>query len=63
MPVLLSEGVAGTADASTAVVNGLTSAASSMSSMIISVVPIALGVVGTVIAVRFGIRFFKNIVK
>lgn len=59
MPVLLSEGV----DASTAVVNGLTSAASTMSSMISSVVPIALGVVGTVIAVKFGIRFFKSIVK
>lgn len=59
MPVLLSEAV----DASTAVVNGLTSAASTMSSMISSVVPIALGVVGTVIAVKFGIRFFKSIVK
>lgn len=59
MPVLLSEGV----DASTAVVNGLTSAASTMSSMISSVVPIALGVVGTVVAVKFGIRFFKSIVK
>lgn len=59
MPVLLSEGV----DASTAVVNGLTSTASTMSSMISSVVPIALGVVGTVIAVKFGIRFFKSIVK
>ena len=46
MPVLLSEGV----DASTAVVNGLTSAASTMSSMISSVVPIALGVVGTVVS-------------
>lgn len=60
MPVLLAE--AGT-DASTAVVNGLTSAASSMSSMIVSVVPIALGVVGTVVAVKFGIRFFKSIAK
>lgn len=59
MPVLLSEGV----DASTAVVNGLTSTASTMSSMISSVVPIALGVVGTVIAVKFGIRFFKSIAK
>lgn len=59
MPVLLSEGV----DASTAVVNGLTSAASTMSSMTSSVVPIALGVVGTVTAVKFGIRFFKSIVK
>ena len=59
MPVLLSEGV----DASTAVVNGLTSAASTMSSMISSVVPIALGVVGTVIAVKFGIRLFKSIAK
>lgn len=59
MPVLLSEGV----DASTAVVNGLTSAASTMSSMISSVVPIALGVVGTAIAVKFGIRFFKSIAK
>ncbi len=60
MPILLAE--AGT-DASTAVVNGLTSAGSSMSSMIVSVVPIALGVVGTVVAVKFGIRFFKSIVK
>ena len=59
MPVLLSEG----ADASSAVVTGLTSAASTMSSMITSVVPIALGVVGTVIAVKFGIRFFKSIAK
>lgn len=63
MPVLLSEGATGAADASTAVVNGLTSAASTMSSMISSVVPIALGVLGTVIAVKFGIRFFKSIVK
>ena len=60
MPILLAE--AGT-DASTAVVNGLTSAASTMSGMITSVVPIALGVVGTAIAVKFGIRFFKNIAK
>ena len=60
MPILLAE--AGT-DASTAVVNGLTSAGSSMSSMIVSVVPIALGVVGTVIAVKFGVRFFKSIAK
>lgn len=60
MPVMLAE--AGT-DVSTAVVNGLTSAASNMSSMIVSVVPIALGVVGTVIAVKFGIRFFKSIAK
>lgn len=60
MPILLAE--AGT-DASSAVVNGLTSAGSSMSSMIVSVVPIALGVVGTVVAVKFGIRFFKSIVK
>ena len=60
MPILLAE--VGT-DASTAVVNGLTSAGSSMSSMIVSVVPIALGVVGTVVAVKFGIRFFKSIVK
>lgn len=59
MPILLAEST----DASTAVVNGLTSAASSMSSMITSVVPIALGVVGTVIAVKFGIRFFKSIAK
>ena len=60
MPILLAE--AGT-DASTAVVNGLTSAGSSMSSMIVAVVRIARGVVGTVIAVKFGIRFFKSIVK
>lgn len=60
MPVLLAEA---STDAAGAVISGLTAAASTMSSMITSVVPIALGVVGTVIAVKFGIRFFKSIAK
>ena len=60
MPVFLAEA---STDAAGAVISGLTAAASTMSSMITSVVPIALGVVGTVIAVKFGIRFFKSIAK
>jgi len=43
-----------------AITTGLTEAGSNISAVIGSVLPIGLGIVGTIIAVRFGIRFFKG---
>ena len=40
-----------------------TSVVGTINTALAAVVPVALGVVGTVIAVKFGIRFFKSIVK
>ena len=46
-----------------AVTSGLTDVASTMGGAIVAVVPIALGVVGAVIAVKFGIKFFRSLAK
>ena len=46
-----------------AVTTGLTDVASNVGSSIVAIVPIALGVVGAVIAVTFGIKFFRKLVK
>ncbi len=46
-----------------AVQTGLTDVASNVGSSIVAIVPIALGVVGAVIAVTFGIKFFRKLVK
>lgn len=40
---------------------GLTSVASEMTSMIQTMLPIALGVVGVGLAVTFGIKYFKKL--
>lgn len=45
----------------TALTDGLTTIASNMGSMIVAVVPIALGVVGAVIAVKYGVKFFRGL--
>ena len=41
--------------------SGLTTVASDMTGMITSLLPIALGVVGTGLAVMFGIKYFKKL--
>lgn len=46
-----------------AVISGLKDVASNIGSAIVAIVPIALGVVGAVIAITFGIRFFRKLVK
>lgn len=46
-----------------AVTSGLTDVASTMGGAIVAVVPIALGIVGAVIAVKFGIKFFRSLAK
>lgn len=46
-----------------AVTTGLTDVASNIGSSIVSLVPIALGVVGAVMAVLFGVKFFRKLVK
>lgn len=62
LPVaVFAEEGSGTANA--AVVSALTSTANDMMATGTSLVPVALGVVGLALAVRFGIRFFKQIAK
>ena len=50
-----------TTGVSDAVVSGLTTVAGEMSGMITSVLPVALGIVGAIMAVTFGIKFFRKI--
>ena len=50
-------------DITTALTTGFTAASSSIMDIIGVVLPIALGIVGTIIAVKFGVRFFKGIAK
>lgn len=47
----------------TALTTGFTTAASSMSETMKAVLPIALGVVGTFLAIKFGVKFFKSLVS
>lgn len=46
-----------------AVQTGLSDVASNIGSSIVTLVPIALGVVGAVMAVIFGVKFFRKLVK
>ena len=46
-----------------AVQTGLSDVASNIGSSIVALVPIALGVVGAVMAVIFGVKFFRKLVK
>jgi len=50
----------GAATGSEALITGLTSIASSMQSAIDSVVPIALGVAGSILVITVGYRLFRN---
>ena len=61
MVVLFAEG-AGTAasSASDALVSGLTQVGSDMSGMITKVLPIALGIIGAIMVITFGIKLFKK---
>ena len=62
MPILgLAESVIDVSSATTAVENGLTSVGASMNGMITSVVPIALGIIGAVLVVTFGVKIFKKL--
>ena len=48
-------------DMSEVVTTGLTSVANNMTSVIASIVPVALGLVGSVMVVTFGIRLFRRL--
>ena len=48
-------------DVGSAVTSGFSNVADDMLSMITSILPIGLGVIGAVLAVTFGIRFFKKL--
>lgn len=61
MPVMLGEATA--VDVTGALTEGLTTVANNMSTTITNLLPIVLGVVGAVLAVRFGIRFFRSTAK
>ncbi|MBD5531704.1 MAG: hypothetical protein HDQ98_05810 [Lachnospiraceae bacterium] len=47
--------------ANSAVTAALTSTASQMGSMVVTVVPIALGVVAGIMVVNFGVKLFKRL--
>lgn len=49
--------------ASEALVTSFTAIAADVTGVLTSALPIALGVVGFVIAVRFGIRWFRSILR
>lgn len=49
--------------ANTALVQGATNAVSQVTANINAVIPIALGVLGTVLAIKLGIKLFKSFVK
>lgn len=57
------EGTTVATQAIEAVKTGLTSIAGNMGDAIVAIVPIALGVAGAVIAVKFGVKFFRNLAK
>lgn len=63
MPILMSEsGVSNvTADCISAVESGLTDVASNIGGALVVIIPIALGITGAVIAVKFGIKFFRSL--
>jgi hypothetical protein len=52
-----------TATADSALVTGATNAVSQVQANINAVVPIALGLMGVVLAVKIGIRVFKSVTK
>lgn len=58
---LLDGAVTVASSASDALVAGLTQVGSDMSGMIIKELPIALGIVGTIMVILFGIKLFKKI--
>lgn len=51
----------GTATADTALVSGASNAVAQVTANIQAVVPIALGILGTVMAIKIGIRVFKSL--
>lgn len=59
--VSFAEDTAGSANQ--ALVSGATNAVSQVTANINAVIPIALGVLGTVLAVKLGIKLFKSFVK
>lgn len=59
--VILSSGGETAVDMSNVVKEGLTGISNQMSGVITAVVPIALGIVGAVMVVVFGVRIFKKL--
>ena len=53
----------GSATADTALVTGATNAVNQVTANINAVIPIALGVMGIVLAIKIGIRVFKTVTK
>lgn len=60
MPVLASE-AGGTANQ--AVVSAMTSVANDMTATGTALLPVALGVIGLILVVTFGIKIFKSVAK
>jgi len=50
-------------DVTGALTAGFTAIAGNITDILGTVLPIALGVLGIVIAVRFGVRWFKSLIK
>lgn len=63
MVPMLAEATAGSTDLITAFSNALTSVKGDCMSMISTALPVTLAIVGAVIAVSFGIKFFKRSTK
>lgn len=60
MKVFLTEGVSTSQQAMDALSTGLGSIADAMGNAIVTIMPVALGIAGTVMAVKFGVKLFRH---
>lgn len=60
MVAVFSEGASVASSATDALVSGLTQVGTDMSGMITQMLPIALGIIGAVMVITFGIKLFKK---
>lgn len=62
-PLLVEGETTGGADVTGMLTTSFTSVSADMMSTITAIVPIALGIVGAVMAIRFGVKFFRGLAK
>jgi hypothetical protein len=60
---ILANSTTGMTEVTEALTTSFTAIGSNVTSILVIALPIALGVVGMVIAVRFGIKWFRSLVR
>jgi len=63
MDILANNPATGMTEVTEALTTSFTAIGSNVTSILVIALPIALGVVGMVIAVRFGIKWFRSLVR